>query len=146
MESLIKLGLMAVTGAAGERARGAARRTALYLAGMIAVASLGVTGIGCALAALWVALLPQLGVVGAWLVLAAILLAAGAILALLLNRGHTKHAEPEDITAAVRAALEDLRALTEHSGAGLKKAIEGHEWQIVIAALVAGMFLGRRGR
>jgi hypothetical protein len=112
VESLIKLGLMAMTGAAGERARGAARRTALYLAGMIAVALLGVTGIGCALAALWVALLPQLG----------------------------------DIAAAVRAALEDLRALTEHSGAGLKKAIEGHEWQIVIAALVAGMFLGRRGR
>ncbi len=146
MESLIKLGLMAVAGAAGERARGAARRTALYLAGTIAAAAIGIAGIGCALAALWVALLPPLGIVGAWLVLAAILLAAGAILALLLNRGQAKHAEPEDITAAVRAALEDLRALTEHSGAGLKKAIEGHEWQVVIAALLAGMFLGRRGR
>jgi hypothetical protein len=146
VESLIKLGLMAITGAAGERARGAARRTALYLAGTIAVALLGVTGIGCALAALWLALLPQLGLIGAWLVLAAILLAAGAILALLLNRGHRKPEEPVDVGAAIRAALEDFRALTEHSGAGLKQVIEGHEWQIVLGALVAGILVGRRGR
>jgi hypothetical protein len=144
VQSLIKLGLMAVTGAAGAHARQAARRTAIHLGGMIAVAMLGAAGIGCALAALWVVLLPEIGAAGAWVVLAAILLAAAAILAVALQSGRGRHAEPEDMSAAVQAALADLRAFTEHSGEGLKKAIEGHEWQLVIAALLAGLFLGRR--
>lgn len=145
METLIKLGLMAITGAAGEHARNAARRTAIYLAGMIAVALLGIAGIGCALAALWLALRPELGRIGAWLVLAAILLAAGAVLALLLHRGRGKRAEPEDPSVAIHAALGELRALTQSSGAELKKAIEGHEWLLVVAALLAGILAGRSG-
>jgi len=145
VQALIKLGLMAVTGAAGAHARETARRTALHLAGMIAVALLAVAGVGCALAALWVALLPEIGALGAWLVLAGMLLGAAAILALALQRGrHREHREPEELSAAVQAALGDIRAFTEHSGEGLKKALEGHEWQLVIAALLAGLFLGRR--
>jgi hypothetical protein len=140
---LIKLGLMAVTGAAGAHAREAARRTAVYLAGLIAVALLAIAGLGCALAALWVALLPELGALGAWLVLAGVLLVAAAILAFAIQ-GRREHREPEDLSAAVQAALGDLRAFTEHSGEGLKKAVEGHEWQLVIAALLAGLLLGRR--
>lgn len=143
MESLIKLGVMALTGAASAGARHAARRAAIYLAGMIAAAILATAGIGCALAALWLGIRPEIGKVGAWLVLAAILLAAAAVLVLALRGRRDKH-EPEDLSASLQSALGDLRALTEQSGEGLRKAIEGREWQLVIAALLAGIFVGRR--
>ena len=143
MESLIKLGLLAATGAATSRARHATRRAAIYLAGMVAVAILAAAGVFCALAALWVVLKPELGRLGAWLVLTAILLAAAAILALVLNHRRERH-EPDDISSTLQSALGDLRAFTEQSGEGLRKAVEGREWQLVVAALLAGLFLGRR--
>lgn len=135
VDQLLKIGLAALTGGAVAQAGRAAKRTATYVAGLVFAGLLAAAAAGCGLAALWVRLVPEVGVIGAWLITAAALLLGSGIVLLITLRAHARH---ERIDAPVAPALP--------SAADLKQMIQGLEWPLVAAALAAGIFAGKRRR
>lgn len=129
MDTLIRLGLLAVSGAAADRARRAAAELASQAAALLVSALLAGYALGCAAAALWLLVAPSLGAVGAWLVTAATLAAASIAVLLGLwlwraRRGRRIHQPP--------VANE------------LANWLGDHEWTLIAASLLAGFLSARR--
>ncbi|MGD9741497.1 MAG: hypothetical protein AB7F08_01760 [Dongiaceae bacterium] len=134
MDQLLKMGLMALTGGAVAQAGRTAKRTATYIAGLAFAGVLATAAAGCGLAALWVWLVPEVGVIGAWLIVGAVFLLASAIVLLVTLQTHARHERIETPPAPALPSADEL-----------KQMVKGLEWPLVAAALAAGIF-ATRGR
>ena len=96
---------------------------------------LGAAALGCALAAFWIALIPQVGPVGATFIVAGACLALAGFLALLawllMHRARPRRGDALDAEALL---TEVGRYINEHKGATL------------LAAALAGVLAGNSGR
>lgn len=129
MDRLIRLGLLALSGAAADRARRAAEESASQAAALLAATLLANGALGCAAAALWLLVVPSLGAVGAWLAAAAALAAASIVMLLGLwlwraRRGRCSHHPPVANELAHRPS--------------------DHEWPLIAISLLAGFLSARR--
>jgi hypothetical protein len=119
LPSLLRLGA-----AGGLQA--ASRRIGLMLFYAVLAAIAAIAAIGCAIAAIWLALLPAIGPVWTPLVIGAVLAGATAILVLLISsrpRGG-RRSDGEDPAALLSAILRD------------------HKTSLILGAALAGMLAG----
>ena len=137
MGGLLKLALtaLAASGQTSALKQLTGRMPAALVLGALAIL-LATAAWGCLCAALWIELIPPLGLVGAPLVVAAICLIAGGILGLaawtLMRRQRSSPTAPD---LNFDALLGDAgRLVNEHKGAAL------------LAALVLGMLAGNGSR
>jgi hypothetical protein len=120
--------------AAGRIGASAARLTAALAC--VALAALVVMGaVGCALAALWIAILPQVGPAYAPLIVAGVLVVIGLAL-LVAARLLTRRKKP----AASLSATADL-LLAEGT-----RFFASHKSEVLLAALLAGLLSGGKPR
>ena len=136
MSSLIKLATWALieSGRAGSARAATVRMTSAAFCASLA-AMLAVAAFGCAAAALWIAMLPSLGPVGAPLVVAAGLSIITLVLAM-IGWQIVRHGRQSSAIAVAPELLlsEAARLFSEHKGA------------VLLAALVAGMAAASGGR
>jgi hypothetical protein len=136
MGSLIKLALSALA-ASSQTSALAAFSGRMVAGGVLGVVALLLAGAawGCACAALWIALIPALGPVGAPLVVAGVCLSVAGLLALaawqLVRRRRAR-------------AVNHLQLDAVMAEAG--KLIQEHKVEAVVAAIVAGFVAGNSGR
>ncbi len=106
----------------------------IYLAIIVALGAIfGIAAIGCGLAALWLSVLPHLGPVGGFLIVAAVLLVMSVAMALVLRLDDASPAPPPRQALATREFLTDAsRLLSDNKGTAL------------IAALLVGLGEGTR--
>lgn len=106
----------------------------IYLAIIVALGAIfGIAAIGCGLAALWLSVLPHLGPVGGFLIVAAVLLVMSVAMVLVLRLDHASPAPPPSQALATREFLTDAsRLLSDNKGTAL------------IAALLVGLCEGTR--
>jgi hypothetical protein len=117
-------------GAAAERA------VTVALLGMVA-ALFAVAALGCAAAALWLALLPSVGPIYAPLILAGVLLLIALVILAFARR--TLRRRPPQSTSVAPA---ELAALLEAA----EPLFNEHKGTALLAALIAGLVAGRGGR
>jgi hypothetical protein len=141
MDALLKAAAITfVKIAAGDRIGAAVRRNGVAAGCAVAGAAFAAASIGCAVAALWVFVLPKVGPVGAPLIAAAALLSACltllAIMRSILRRRPTPLPAAVVPPAADPAVLiaEAMRLFDENKGAAL------------LAAVLAGISAGSPGR
>jgi hypothetical protein len=108
----------------------ALRRGSIALACLAIAALLVLAAIGCAVAALWLYLLPLLGQVGAPLAAAGALVVVALVL-LLVARSVLRGRRPDAQAASGDAVVADLARL-----------IKEHKLETLIAALTAGLVAG----
>jgi hypothetical protein len=136
MGSLIKLALSALA-ASSQTSALAAFSGRMVAGGALAVVAVVFAGAawGCACAALWIALIPALGPVGAPLVVAGVCLIVAALLALaawqLVRRRRARAANHLQLDAVMAEA---------------GKLIQEHKVEAIVAAIVAGFVAGNTGR
>lgn len=136
MGSLIKLALSALA-ASSQTSALAAFSGRMVAGGVLGVVALLLAGAawGCACAALWIALIPALGPVGAPLVVAGVCLSVAGLLALaawqLVRRRRAR-------------AVNHLQLDAVMAEAG--KLIQEHKVEAIVAAIVAGFVAGNSGR
>jgi hypothetical protein len=136
MGSLIKLALSALA-ASSQTSALAAFSGRMITGGVLGVVALLLAGAawGCACAALWIALIPALGPVGAPLLVAGVCLSVAGFLALgawqLVRRRRAR-------------AVNHLQLDAVMAEAG--KLIQEHKVEAVVAAIVAGFVAGNSGR
>ena len=136
MESLLRLALIAGTGASIGGLRRAGRRAAVCLAVALAIGAIAVAAIGCFAAAGWYALLPQLGPAWSALIIGlALALLAAVVWAVAERRGRRATPRGDGLLGAVPPELPDIDV------AGL---LERNAGTIMLAAFAAGLFLNRR--
>lgn len=134
MGDLIELALLIAERAGGRTGRQATANVAGIAVTTVAAACCGFAAIACALAALWLFLLPQLGPTGAPLVIAGVLVVmCGALLAVLRHEMKPGPPPPAGIAPSVLLA-EATRLLNENKAA------------VLMAALLAGLVAGRRDK
>jgi len=133
VDHLLKIGLMALTGGAAAQAGRAAKRTAAYIAGLAFAGVLATGAAVCGLAALWVSLVPEVGMIGAWLIIGAVFLLASAIVLLVTLQIRSRQERIETPPAPPLPSADEL-----------KQMVKGLEWPLVAAALAAGLFATRR--
>lgn len=112
----------------------ALRRGSLALVCVLIAALLAVAAMGCAVAALWIYLLPLLGPVGAPLVAAGALLVLALVLLLVARRALGGRA-PRTLPASNGVA----------ATADLARLIKDHKIEMLVAALTAGLVAGAPG-
>ncbi len=136
MESLLRLALIAGTGASIGGLQRAGRRVAVCLAVALAIGAVGAAAVACFAAAGWYALLPQLG--PAWtsvIIGLALALVAALIWAVAERRRRRVALRGSGLMDALPSQLPDIDV------AGL---LERNAGTIMLAAFAAGMFLNRR--
>jgi 4-amino-4-deoxy-L-arabinose transferase-like glycosyltransferase len=143
MGSLLRLALLAATGATIGGLEHTGRRLAICLAAAIGVGILIVGAIGCFAAAGWYALLPQLGPAWAALIIGlALALVAVIIWAVAERRGRRSALRGSGAGIAGLGLLDALPAQLAEIDIG--RVLERNAGTIVLAAFAAGMFLNRR--
>jgi hypothetical protein len=110
----------------------ALRRGGIALVCVLTAILLALTAAGCAVAALWICLLPLLGPVGAPLAAAGTLLVVA--LALLLVARRVLRAQPTSAPPSTDAAAE------------LARLTKDHKVEMLVAALTAGLVAGAGNR
>lgn len=134
MGDLIKLALLLAEFASGQRGRQATGHAARIAVTAVAGACCGVAAIACALVALWLYVLPQVGPTGAPLVVAGVLLGMClALFALVQYRFRPRPPPAAGVAPSVLIA-EATRLLNENKGT------------VLLAALLAGLVAGSRGK
>jgi hypothetical protein len=108
----------------------ALRRGSIALACLAIAALLVLAAIGCAVAALWLYLLPLLGNVGAPLAAAGALIVVALVLLLVASRV-LRGRRPDARAASGDAVVADLAQL-----------VKGHKLETLVAALTAGLVAG----
>jgi hypothetical protein len=133
MNALISLALkvaarMGAATSIGDRAR----RLVVVSLGAIAVGVLMIASVGCAAASLWIFCIPRLGLVGAPLVVACILLAMSLAVLPMLTRlsAWRSRVRPPSSASPASVLAEAMRLLEDDKAAAL------------IAALIAGLAAG----
>ena len=132
MDKLLKLALIAFTeNRLAQRAKGIP--AAAVCAAFAFFTALGT--LGCAIAALWIFLAPQVGAAGAavWSAVVLLLITAGLGLAakMSMNAGH----HPRE--GAGLAGLEDIAG-------ELRRGMSNNKFSVLLAALIAGLLAGRQ--
>lgn len=124
--------LMALSAGAAWRARRAMRELGVGAALCVVVALLMLGALVCGAGVIWLALRPELGAIGAWAVLGAILVGLAVLLAVgyAIWRQRSRRA-----ASRVAANLPDLRSV-----------LRGNEWPLIAAGLVVGFLSGLRQR
>jgi hypothetical protein len=136
MESLLRLALIAGTGASIGGLQRAGRRAAVGLGVAVAIGLIAVAAIGCFAAAGWYALLPQVGPAWSALIIGLVLMVLAAVIWAVAERRRRRAAlRGNGLLDAVPSQLPDIDV------AGL---LERHAGSIMLAAFAAGMFLNRR--
>jgi hypothetical protein len=136
MGSLLRLALMAGTGASIGGLQRAGRRVAICLAAALAIGLIGAAAIGCFAAAGWYALLPQLGPAWTALVIGLVLAVVAAIIWAIAERRHRRAAlRSPGLFDALPSTLPDI---------DVAGALARNAGTIMLAAFAAGMFLNRR--
>lgn len=113
-------------------ARPAGRCVACAAVGTVAAVLCVITASGCALTALWIYLLPEMGPVGAPLVVAGVLLVMCFIMLAVVRYGLTPRAPPPRAAAAPALLLADVTRLVKDNKA-----------PVLLTALLAGLVAGR---
>jgi hypothetical protein len=118
-----------------ERMRTAASQFAFATAlGLLAVAA-AVGGVGCGLAALWISLLPLVGIWAAPLICGGVLLVGAAILGVVIRRLLRRTMQPMTASGALAAAL---------ASGDFEPLIQEHKWLFLGLALLAGVIIADR--
>ncbi len=146
MGSLLRLALIAATGATIGGLEHTGRRLAICLAAAIGIGILVVAAIGCFAAAGWYALLPQLGPAWAALIVGlALIIVAVVIWAVAERRGRRAALRASSTGAGIGAGLGLLEELPAHlARVDVGRILERNAGSIVLAAFAAGMFLNRK--
>ncbi|HVT51003.1 MAG TPA: phage holin family protein [Dongiaceae bacterium] len=140
MESLLRLALVAATGASIGGLERAGRRLAICLAVAVAVGILGAVAIACFAAAGWYALLPQVGPAWAALIIGLAMAVVAAVVWAIAERRRRRAPPP---STGLLDAL-PLAASQLPSGDEMAKMLSKHAGTVMLAAFAAGMFLNRR--
>jgi hypothetical protein len=141
--SLLRLALIAATGATIGGLEHTGRRLAICLAGAIGIGILLVGAIGCFAAAGWYALLPQIGPAWAALIVGlALALIAVIIWAVAEQRRRRAALRSSSSGIAGLGLLEALPAQLAEIDIG--RVLERNAGTIILAAFAAGMFLNRK--
>lgn len=133
MNELIKLAFALIDGGVMRPRRQSTAKMACVAIIVVSAAVSAIAAAGCALAALWIFVLPHVGPIGAPVVVAGVLLAfCLAMLALIFYGPKRRRASPALVDAAPTLLLaEATRLLKEHKGT------------VLIAALLAGLLAGK---
>ena len=131
---LIKLALLFAERSGGQDGRQAATHVAHIAVATMACVCCGVAAMACALVALWLYVLPQVGPTGAPLVVAGVLLAMCLALLALVRYGMKPRPPPATSAAPSVLIAEATRLVNENKAAAL------------LAALLAGLVAGRRDK
>lgn len=143
MGSLLRLALIAATGATIGGLEHTGRRLAICLAGAFGVGILIVGAIGCFAAAGWYALLPEFGPAWTALIIGlALALLAAVIWAVAERRSRRSALRSSGATVAGLGLLDALPAQLAEIDIG--RVLERNAGTIVLAAFAAGMFLNRK--
>jgi hypothetical protein len=139
MESLLRLALVAATGASIGGLERVARRLAIRLAVGLAVGILGAVAIAWFAAAGWYALLPQVGPAWAALIIGLVLVVVAAVVWAIAER--RRRGPPPS-----SGLLDGLPLAASHlpTGDDVAKMLSRHAGSVILAAFAAGMFLNRR--
>ncbi len=138
MEKLIRSMLIARTaGAVAERAGKIVRRAIAVIVCTILAGIFAGAAFGCAMAALWIVLLPQIGPVLAPLAVCGLLLVLA--LALLLTSQVVARRKVSG-TAAAGAAGDPLAALATDA----LRLVREHKGAMLLSAVLAGLIIGRK--
>jgi hypothetical protein len=141
--SLLRLALIAATGATIGGLEHTGRRLAICLVGAIGIGILLVGAIGCFAAAGWYALLPQIGPAWAALIVGlALALIAVIIWAVAEQRRRRAALRSSSSGIAGLGLLEALPAQLAEIDIG--RVLERNAGTIILAAFAAGMFLNRK--
>jgi hypothetical protein len=139
MESLLRLALVAATGAGIGGLERTGRRLALCLAAALVVGIIAAAAIGCFAAAGWYALLPQLGPAWTALIIGLVLAVVAAVIWAVAERRRRRLPPPGGgILDALPLAASKLTEID------IGRILEKNAGSIVLAAFAAGMFLNRR--
>jgi hypothetical protein len=139
---LIRLALAVAEGRAARSVRQAAARVALVAACAAVATSCAIGALGCVLAAIWLYAVPRVGVVGAPLIVAGVLVVLGGGTILLLRYCHPRARRAVPGAAPGPAALlADLAGLAE-----LSEVIRAQKGPMLLAAFLAGLMAGDRDR
>jgi len=139
MESLLRLALVAATGAGIGGLERTGRRLAISAAALLAVALVVVAAICWFAAAAWYALLPEVGPAWAALIIGLALVLVAALIWAIAER---RHRRPPPPSAGILDALP--RAAAQITDIDLGRVLEKNAGSIILAAFAAGMFLNRR--
>ena len=131
---LIKLALLFAERTGGRDGQQAAAHVARVAVATASCVCCGVAAMACALVALWLYVLPQVGPTGAPLVVAGVLLAMCLALVALLRYGLKPRPAPASGVAPSVLIAETARLVNENKAAAL------------LAALLAGLVAGRRDK
>ena len=134
MGDLIKLALLIAEGASGRKGEQATAKVASIAVTTVAAACCGCAAIACALAALWLYVLPLVGPTGAPLVVAGVLLVMCLALTVVLRHELRPRPPPPPGIAPSVLLAEATRLLNENKAA------------VLMAALLAGLVAGRRDK
>ena len=132
MGNLITLALLVAEGVSGRKGRQTATHVARIAVFTLAAACCGFSAFACALVALWLYVVPQVGPAGAPLVVAGVLLVMCLVLLAVVQFGLKPRPPPASGFAASELITEATRLLNEHKGT------------VLLAALLAGLVAGRR--
>jgi O-antigen/teichoic acid export membrane protein len=140
MESLLRLALVAATGASVGGLQRTGRRLVICAAVALGVAIIAAAAVGCFAAAGWYALLPQVGPAGAALIIGLALAVIAAVVWAIAERRHRKLPPP---SSGLLEAL-PFAASQIPSGDDVANMLSRHAGTIMIAAFAVGMFLNRK--
>ena len=134
MGDLIKFALLFAERVDDRKGRQTIAQVALLAAATLAGASFGFAAIACALVALWLGILPQVGPVGAPLVVAGVLLFMCVVLFAVVR--YELKPRPQPAAPSVPAVLiaDATRLINENKGS------------VLLAALLAGLAVGGRNK
>jgi len=133
MDQLFKVALMLLTGRQSSQGLGARITAGALWSGLAAVMMMA--GVACILTALWIYLIPRIGPAGAALTVGGILLLFSGILVLVARSSFTPDESEADMPALGEELLEELR-----------ESFEEHKGLALLAALAAGLLVGKSKR
>jgi hypothetical protein len=146
--TLARLAMMAGTSASIAGLQRAGRRFVVLLAASIAAAVLLCFALACGGVALYIALLPHTGPLGASLLTGLAYLLAAAIVwgAARVADSRTRRAATRGVAAPIgaMAGVEALSGIAGGVGGGIREAVGRNGLSILLAAFVAGMVMTRR--
>jgi hypothetical protein len=143
MGSLLRLALIAATGATVGGLEHTGRRLAICLAAAIGIGILGVAAIGCFAAAGWYAMLPELGPAWSALIVGLALALVAVVIWAIAERRRRRSALLNNAGAGIGLGLLDALP-AQLAEIDLGKVLERNAGSIILAAFAAGMFLNRR--
>ncbi len=133
-DELIRLALLFAGGGSAGKGRQAANHVAHVAVATLAAVCCGVAALACALAALWLYLLPRLDPTGATLVVAGVLCSLCLALLAFVRYGLRPDPPANQGIAPALLIAETTRLINENKAA------------VLLAALLAGLVAGRRDK